>query len=97
MQLTVEFHGTLRDAADGSSVTRQFGDDQTLGAVLEALADDYESLGPLVFDSDGRIRSNVAVAVNGDPVTGEPRRDRQLSDGDRLMLAPGLAGGGGHR
>lgn len=93
MKITFEFHGTLRDAAGAKTVGREFDPEATVGDAVAALADEYRDLGPLLFRSNGRIRPNVTVAVDGETVPDGDREGRVLTDGETVMLAPGIAGG----
>lgn len=96
MEITVEFHAALRDAVDEKTIDRGFEAGATLGDAVGALADEYGSLGPLLFGSDGRLRPHITVAVDGEPILEDDREERRLSDGETVVLAPGIAGGRGY-
>lgn len=92
MQVELRFYATLRDAVGEKTVTREFDDGTDVGAALRAVAGEYESLESLLFDGDGDLRPHVTVALDGDPLR-EDRGDVPLSDGDTLVLSPGVSGG----
>jgi len=93
MVITFEFYGTLRDAAGAKTAVRDFERGTTIGEAMAALGDDYPDLGPLLLRSDGRVRPNVTVAIDGDAVPDDDREGRSLADGETLVPAPGIAGG----
>ena len=92
MRVEFEFYGTLRDAVGEKTVVREFDAGTTGLAAVRAVADEYESVESLLFRSNGEVRPNVTVSVNGDPVLDESD-DVTLEAGDELVLAPGVSGG----
>lgn len=92
MQVELRFYATLRDAVGEKAVSREFEDGTDVGEALRAIAGEYGGLEPLLFDGDGELRSHVTVALDGDPIR-EDRSDVRLSDGDTLVLSPGVSGG----
>lgn len=93
MEIGFTFHTTLRDAVGRKTVTRTFDAGTTLGEALDCIAADHESLGSLLFRSDGRLRSHVTITVNGEPLVENERYQRGLEGGETVVLAPGIAGG----
>ncbi|WP_435194417.1 MoaD/ThiS family protein [Natronomonas sp. EA1] len=89
MHVTVELYGTLRDAVGHKSLSRNAPQGATAGEVVHELGEEYGSLGPLVFDSEGRVRPHIGIVVNDEPA----ERDTVLAAGDTLLLAPAVAGG----
>lgn len=92
MQVELQFYATLRDAVGEKSVTLEFADGTDVGEALRVTVGEYEGLESLLFDGDGDLRSHVTVALDGDPIR-EDRSDVTLSDGDTLVLSPGVSGG----
>jgi molybdopterin synthase sulfur carrier subunit len=92
MRVEFEFYGTLRDAVGEKTVVREADEGTTALEATGSVADDHEGLRPLLFRSDGQVGPNVTVSVNGDPIVDEDD-DVTLSDGDELVLAPGVSGG----
>jgi molybdopterin synthase sulfur carrier subunit len=93
MHVDCEFYATVRDAVGERRLTRTFDDGATVAAALEALAEEFDALGPLLFDGGGRVRPNVNVLVDGVPIHEGDGVDTVLADGDTLIVAPGVAGG----
>lgn len=93
MRVEFEFYATLRDAGGGRTVTRDLEAGTSFRTALDAVADDHEGLESLVFRADGSLRPNVTLAVNGQPVTDADPAATELSDGDTVVLSPGVAGG----
>lgn len=92
MRVEFEFYGTLRDAVGEKTVVREVEAGTTGLAATRAVADEYETVGSLLFRSNGEVRPNVTVSVNGDPILDEDD-DVTLEDGDEIVLAPGVSGG----
>lgn len=92
MQLEFEFYATLRDAVGEKSVVRTVPDGTTIVEAVRVVADDYDGLRSLLFRENGALRSHITVARNGEPLL-EDRDDVVLSDGDTLVLSPGVSGG----
>jgi len=93
MQVTCEFYATIRDAVGRKRVTRTVETGATVRDLLRVLGEEYDGVGPLVFDADERIRPNVNVLVNDEPIRSLDGPETELSDGDILMVAPSVAGG----
>ena len=92
MRVEFEFYGTLRDAVGEKTLVREVERGTTGLEATRAVADEYEAVASLLFRSNGEVRPNVTVSVNGDPILGADD-DVQLEDGDEVMLAPGVSGG----
>ena len=93
MQVTCELYATVRDAVGRQRVTRTVEAGATVRDLLRALGEEYDGVGPLVFDAEERVRANVNVLVNGEPIRSLDGPETELSDGDTLMVAPSVAGG----
>jgi molybdopterin synthase sulfur carrier subunit len=92
MRVEFEFYGTLRDAVGEKTVAREVDEGTTALEATRSVADDHEQVRSLLFRSGGQVRPNVTVSVNGAPIVDEDD-DVTLSDGDQLVLAPGVSGG----
>ena len=88
--MKVVLSGTLQRYA---GYTREHTvDGETLGQVLDGLADAQPSLGPVLFDESGSVRSAHALFVNGEQLaTVEP--DQPVANWDELEIITALAGG----
>lgn len=93
MQVTCLFYATVRDAIGAKRLTRDVAEETTVRELLRALGEEFDGLDPLVFDSKERVRSNVNVLVNDEPIRSLDGPETVLSDGDTLMVAPSVAGG----
>ena len=93
MRIEFEFHTTLRDAVGEKTVRREFDSGTTVSEAVRSIAAEYDGLGPLVFRSDGALRSHLTVAVDGDPLSEADRDGRALEGEETIVLAPGVAGG----
>ena len=91
----VEFvtYATIRDSIGEKRLERDFDSGTTVGEALSALADEYESLGPLLFDGGGDLRPHVNVLVDEENVRNEDGAATTLTDGATVSLAPGVSGG----
>jgi molybdopterin synthase sulfur carrier subunit len=93
MRVEFEFYATLRDAVGEKTVTRELDAGTAIETALRAVADEYQRLESLVFRANGTVRPNVTVAVNEQPVNDGDPAEIELSDGDTVVLSPGIAGG----
>lgn len=93
MQVTCLLYATVRDAVGQKRLTRDVAAGTTVRELLRALGAEFDGFGPLVFDSKERVRANVNVLVNDEPIRSLDGPDTELSDGDTLMVAPSVAGG----
>lgn len=93
--MEVEFvsHATIRDAVGEKSVTMDVPDSATLGEALSEFADAYPDVRSLLLDSDDDVRPNVNVLVDEENVRSGRGADTELSGGETVALAPGVAGG----
>jgi MoaD family protein len=93
MRVEFEFYATLRDAVGEKAVVRDLEAGTSVETALHAVADGYDGLESLVFRANGAVRPNVTVAVNGQPMNQTDPADIELSDGDTVVLSPGVSGG----
>lgn len=92
MQIQLEFYAALRDAVGETSTSETVPEGTTISETLRTVSKQYESLDSLLFRENGSLRSHVTIALNGEPLF-EGREDVTLSDGDTLVLSPGVSGG----
>jgi len=90
MRVEFEFYGTLRDAVGRKTAVRELEDGTTVAKAVRAFADEYDGLGSLLR-SNGDLRPNVSVAVDGDPAL-DRSEDVTLSAEETVTLTPGVAG-----
>jgi molybdopterin synthase sulfur carrier subunit len=95
MRVEFEFYATLRDAVGEKTVVRDLEAGTSVETALHAVAGEYDGLESLVFRANGAVRPNVTVAVNGQPMNQTDPADIELSDGDTVVLSPGVSGGMG--
>jgi hydroxyacylglutathione hydrolase len=93
VHVTCEFHATVREAVGTKRLERDVAARTRVRDLLDDLDREHEGLGPLVFDSEGRVRANVNLLVNGTPVRDRDGPETALTDGDTLVVAPAVAGG----
>lgn len=93
MRIEFESYATVREAVGRRTVTMDVPDGATLGEALWAFAAEHDGVEPLVFDSDGEFRRNVNVLHNDANVRRGEGAATDLSAGDTVTLAPGIAGG----
>jgi len=93
MQITFTCYATIRDAVGQKSLEREVTAGTTVGDAIETLGDEFDDIGPLLFDSSGELRANVNVLVNDENVRALEGRETVLSNGDTVGIAPSVAGG----
>ncbi|MWG36139.1 ubiquitin-like small modifier protein 1 [Halomarina oriensis] len=89
VEVEFEFYATLRDAVGERTLTRTVPEGATVTEALRTLTGEYPSLGPLLFDGEGRLRPHVSVLVDGERTEG----GRSLAGGETVGAAPAVAGG----
>lgn len=87
MSVTVEVYATLRNFVEHE--TRLSGNGHTVKEVLSDLAGRYPELSKALYTEDGSARRFYQLYVNEEPAA----YDTAVSDGDRLLLLPAIAGG----
>jgi len=93
MSLTIDYTGQLASVTGVSEESVELSGGETLGSVLKCLAETHgEKFCELVFDEDGRIRSTLLAAVDGEQATGD-KDNLDLSEVKVLMLMTPIAGG----
>ena len=64
----------------------------TVGAALSRLADEYQSLRPVLFDRLGRVRATHKIFLNGEQLDAE-QLGRPAGDADSVDLLLAISGG----
>ena len=90
--MQIRFYATLRPLVGGRSVDLPDPPD-TIGAILERLADDYDGLREQLFDEDGAVRRFVAIMVDGRDIRHIEGLQSRVSPGSELDIFPPVAGG----
>ncbi len=90
--MQIRFYATLRPIVGGRSVELSDPPD-TIGAVLERLADDYDGLRAQLFDDDGAVRRFVAIMVDGRDIRHVEGLQSRVNPDSELDIFPPVAGG----
>lgn len=90
---TVRIPTPLRPYTEGLKEVAVEG--ATVGAALESLARRHPGLAPHLFDEAGELRPYVNLFINDLDVRAAQGRATPLAAGDRLLIIPSIAGGGG--
>ena len=94
MRVEFQFYATLREAVGDKRIGREVDEGATVREALEGITDEFDGLDALLFRADGEVRPHVTVALNGDPIVGDPA-EVTLSPHDTLVITPGVSGGRG--
>ena len=70
-------------------------DGNTVGEVIDALADEYPDTRKVLYGEDGRLREFINVFVGADNIRDLNGYDTPVKEGDEIMLIPAIAGGSG--
>jgi len=81
----------LRTYAEGQSEISLQG--STVGEVMDGLVTRYPALRPHLFNGDGQLRPFVNLFLNENNVRDLQGLATPLTEGDRLILIPSIAGG----
>jgi molybdopterin synthase sulfur carrier subunit len=92
MRLQLRFFANFREAVGTKTVEREYPDGATVGAVLDALEDEYEGLAGQLL-ADGDVAPQINVLKNGREVVHLEGVETGLDDGDTLSVFPPVAGG----
>jgi molybdopterin converting factor small subunit len=88
---TIRIPTPLRAYTGGLKEVEVEGD--TVGSVLEALAHLHPSVKPHLFDDLGTLRSYVNLFVNDEDIRNLQGHETPITESDRLMIIPSIAGG----
>jgi len=93
MKLTVDYTGQLASVTGVPEESVELRGGETLNSILKGLAASHgEKFSELVFGDDGRIRSTLLAALDGEQATGN-KDELDLSEVKVLMLMTPIAGG----
>src|SRR5262249_16702511 len=81
----------LRSYTDGRGAVEVEG--PTVGAGLASLVAMHPELRPHLYDTQGKLRSFVAVYVNEEDIRHQKQSDTPIRDGDDISIIPAIAGG----
>jgi sulfur-carrier protein len=88
---TVKIPPVLRPKTDGEAEVSSDG--QTVGEVLNALAEAHPETREQLFDSAGQLNRYVNVYLNDEDVRVLDGLDTSASDSDTVVILPAMAGG----
>jgi molybdopterin converting factor small subunit len=89
--MIIRLPAPLRAYTDGEREIEVRG--STVAAALADLASRHPALRPHLFDDRGDLRPFVNLFLNEDDVRSLQGAETPLSDGDRLLIVPSIAGG----
>ncbi len=91
LMATIRIPTPLRPYVDGQAEVPVIG--RTVGAALTDLTMHYPALRQHIYGESGELRSFVNVFVNQSNVSDLDGPDTPISEVDRLMIVPSIAGG----
>lgn len=68
-------------------------DGQTVGEVLDNLAESHPELKARIFTDDGGVRRFVNIFANDEDIRFQESLETSVSDGDTVSIVPAIAGG----
>ncbi len=87
----VQIPGPFRSYTNGLKQVEVQG--ETIGAVLQQLAQEFPALHKYLFDDEGALQPYVNLFLNEDDVRTLQGQDTHVGDDDRLRIVPSIAGG----
>jgi molybdopterin synthase sulfur carrier subunit len=91
MTVTLNLPTVLSKLADGNKTIEANGN--TLGAVVQAVAERYPNLAPRLRDDAGQPYPFVTFYLNDDDIRFNGGFDAPVKDGDEVTIVPAIAGG----
>ncbi len=91
MSVTVTLPAVLAKLADGTKVHSTNG--ETVGDVVDSLAQRFPSLAPRIRDDAGQPYPFVVYYLNDEDIRLSGGFGATVSDGDEISLIPAIAGG----
>lgn len=92
MKLELRFFASFREAVGSKTITKEYPDDVTVGAVLESLESEYPDLEGSLLE-DGGLAQHINVLKNGREVLHMEGLDTELDSADTISIFPPVAGG----
>ena len=74
-------------------VTLTLHESQTIGATLNTLTQQYETLKPYLYDDQNNLRKYINIYVNDDDIRYMQQESTPVKQGDTISLIPAIAGG----
>ena len=88
---TIKIPPVLRPSVGGEKEVTAGGD--TIGAVLQSLAEQHPATQTQLFSGDGQLNRYVNVYLNDEDVRVLGGLDTEVADDDVLVILPAMAGG----
>jgi sulfur-carrier protein len=88
---TVRIPPVLRPSVGGEKQVS--ADGESVGAVLQALAEEHPATRGQLFSDEGELNRYVNVYLNDEDVRVLDGLDTSVSNGDTLVILPAMAGG----
>ena len=89
---TIKIPPVLRPSVGGEKQVQ--ADGETIGAVLQSLAEQHPATQGQLFSADGQLNRYVNVYLNDEDVRVLDGLDTGVGDADTLVILPAMAGGG---
>lgn len=91
MPVEVKLPTVLRPHADGRAAVT--ADGETVGAVFDALVEQYPAMRGNLLGDDGGLHKFVNVYRNDEDIRYLDQLETRVADGDVLSILPAVAGG----
>jgi molybdopterin converting factor small subunit len=90
---TIKIPPVLRPSVGGEKEVQAGG--ETIGAVLQSLAEQHPATQSQLFSADGQLNRYVNVYLNDEDVRVLDGLETGVSEKDTLVILPAMAGGAG--
>jgi len=93
-KVTIRYFGMLRDIVGKRSETLSIDDGSTTMDLLRRISSEHgKRFQDFVFESDGKIRSGLAFAINGISVDRSSITKTACKDVEEFVILPPISGG----
>ncbi len=94
IKIESRYYAYLKELTGKNSEYIMIEEGSTVSNIINYIIEKYgERMRSYILDSEGRIRSNITIAINAQKLNTELAMKHVLNDGDIVVILPPIAGG----